>query len=229
MSFASRVDFEYHFIRKCKEMFVASESWVPILNVIVCVLFVVCFVRGWRHGLIRMLLSLVSMIASLYLAWVLSPNLGKTVSLWPKNMTPMQDTLFASNVYEVINHIAWFFVLFIVLRIVFFVLDKISKGMMHVPVLKEFMGILGGVLGILEAVIWSVLLTFLLSLPIYTNGAEIAQKSFLGTIENGCSVVLSDFKPFKDTKDLLELISDASEVAKEQQGLFQSFFEQCGE
>lgn len=210
-------------------MFTASESWVPVLNVIVCILFVGCFVRGWHHGLVRMLLSLASMIASLYLAAVISPSLGKTVSLWPKNMTPMQDTLFASNIYEIINHIAWFFVLFIVLRIVFFALDKISKGMMHVPVLKEFLGILGSVLGILEAIIWSVLLTFLLSLPIFNNGAEVAQKSFLGVIENGCSVVLSDFKPFQNTKDLLELISDTSETAKEQQGLFQSFFGQNGE
>lgn len=229
MSFASQVDFGYHFIRKCIEMFTATENWVPILNGIVCVLFAACFIRGWRHGLICMLLSLVSMIASLYLAWVLSPNLGKTVSLWPKSMTPMQDTLFASAVYEVINHIAWFFALFIALRIVFFILDKISKGMMHIPGLKEVMGILGGILGILEAVIWSILLTFLLSLPVFTNGAEVAQKSFLGTIENGCSVVLSDFKPFQDTKDLLELISDASDVAKEQHGLFQSIFGQSGE
>ena len=30
-------------------MFTVEESWIPVINVIVGLIFVLCFVRGWRH------------------------------------------------------------------------------------------------------------------------------------------------------------------------------------
>lgn len=200
-------------------MFTVDEKWIPIINAITAGIFLLCFFRGWKKGVLRMLISLLGTIISLFGAWYLSPSIAKSFSLWPTSMTPLQDTLFASQVYGLFNRIACFFLLFILFRILFAVLDKIFKGLMKMPGFKQIMEILGGLLGIVEGVIWSMLLALLLSTPLFINGADAMDQSVLKTIQTtGNEVFSTAFKPLIEAEDTLRLISDAAEVAKENQG-----------
>ena len=201
-------------------MITIQESWIPILNIIIVGIFVYCFVRGWHHGFLRMILSLIGTLGAIYGAWLLAPLLEKKISIWPQAWTPMQDSIFSSLIYPVFNKVAWFFLLFILIKIIFFVLDKVLKVLQKLPLVKQAAEILGGVVGILEAVIWCVILSLILCTPLFSNGADAVDQSFLLTIQNTNNVVLNTvLKPIFETEDMLKLITDAGNAAKDQQDL----------
>jgi len=215
---------------KCTRMFTVEESWIPVINVIVGLIFVLCFVRGWRHGFVRMIISLIGTIASLYGAWVLAPIVQKQIELWPKTWTPMNDSVLSGMIYPVFNQIAWFFLLFLIFKLIFFVLDKIFKLLQKVPVFKQIMEILGGLIGIIEAFIWCMILSLILCTPLFTNGQDAINESILSTIQNTHNTIITTvLKPIYDTEDTLKLITDASNAAKEQQDLINSLMQNSGQ
>lgn len=202
-------------------MITVDDTWIFGINCTVAAIFIFCFIRGWQKGCIRMLIALLGTIISLIAAWFLSPSLAGAFSLWPKTMTPMQDTIFASQVYSLFNRIACFLLLFILFRIIFAILDRVFKGLMKLPGFKQVMEILGGIFGILEGVIWSMLLALLLSTPLFINGADAVDQSVLHTIQTTGNEVFSvAFKPLIEAEDTMRLLSDAAEVAKENQSFF---------
>lgn len=204
-------------------MFNVDESWVPFINGIACVIVLLSVIRGYRRGLIRMVISLASLLVSVFVAWTFSPGLSTSNALWPKEWTPLQDTLFSSQIYDVFNHIAWFFLLFLACRILFAVLDKIFKGMQKIPVWKQIMSILGAVLGFGEGILWVMIFALILCTPLFTNGADAVDKSVIGSVQKENTVIQTVWKPFTDTEDVLRLANDVFKVAQEQQNLMNGF------
>jgi uncharacterized membrane protein required for colicin V production len=198
-------------------MIAIDENWILYINIAAAVIFILCLIKGWHRGLLRMLISLGGTLLSLYGAWVFSETLQDQISLWPEAWMPRGVELLHDMIYPLLNRVAWFFLLFIGLKICFWILDKIFIGLQRIPVLKQINEILGTVLGACEAVIWCMVLSLILCTPLFSNGAAAVDQSVLGAIQNtNNAVVNTALKPLYETEDLLKLITDFNEVAKEQ-------------
>lgn len=165
-------------------MFEVDQSWQTPVNLLVLVIFIFCIARGWKKGLLRSVLSLVSMFLSIWLAWHTKEIFSSRFAILPD--TGMQETkLFGLDaVYGFFNQIVWFLILFVIFRILFFLLDRVLKKLHSIQGVRQISEILGGIFGGIQAVIWCTLLCLLFSTPLFHNGMQMVDGTVLGTIRN---------------------------------------------
>ena len=92
-----------------------------------------------------------------------------------------------------INQIAWFILLFLVLRVVFFVVDRIAKGVHKVPGIHAISALLGAAFGLLEAFVWIVVITVFLCTPLFKNGSYIVENSLFKQVNQVTELVAKDY------------------------------------
>lgn len=204
-------------------MITISSSAMLIMDIAVIVLYVWFLISGYKKGLILQIFTLLDTVLSLFLAWRYCDIVAKRFVLWPRNWTPFQDTLFKDAAYAFCNQIICFLVIFLILKLVFLLLEHMIEGIHDVPVLKQIGGIFGSLLGIIGATIWAMVICVILNLPLFTNGAEAVDATLLGKINTcvldvssryGGPVDSSDIfnKIYTSTKDLNE--KDRQQVQK---------------
>lgn len=216
--------------RKCKEMISVDKNWIFIINVIVVAIFVICVVKGWKRGALRMILEIGGTLIAVYLAYVSSNMFAGMYDVWPEKWIPENLSLISGAVYPLFNRIAWFFIVFLAVKVILFVLDKVLKIMQKVPVWKQIMSILGSLLGLVEGWIWCMILSLVLCTPLFSNGATIADKTWLNTIQlKENSTLTTILKPFYETQDIMKIFSDINDVTNEQMDVLQDYLEKNGQ
>ena len=134
----------------------------------------------------------------------------------------LSGTPFEAIAKTYVNQIAWFILLFLVLRILFFVVDRIAKGVHKVPGLHAVSALLGAAFGVLEAFVWMVVITVLLHTPLFKNGSYIVENSLIKQVNQVTEMVAKDYlgplfssegfsKMEEDTKSLTDLQRNAVE------------------
>lgn len=165
-------------------MIVIPQQWFQYTNILLIVWLLLFFVLGYSKGFFRQIVSLFGSVVAIFVAIRFSSVLEKFFPIWPKSLAPLQDTLMADIVYHYINQLFWFILLFIVANIIFRILEKMLDGVHNVPVLKQVSQILGGLLGLFSGLIWVLVITTLLSMPIFKNGNQVIENSYLSLIRN---------------------------------------------
>ena len=95
---------------------------------------------------------------------------------------------------------------FIVLRLLFLLLDKLAKGIENIPVLKQISGLLGALLGAVGATVWVLVFCILLQTPLFNNGADIYRNTVLHTISETTGTVFSKLAvPVNETETFSKL------------------------
>lgn len=210
-------------------MFVIEENWIPYIDIAVLCIMIFFFVRGWKRGFLRMTVSLLATLASAYAAYVASPVLAKYIHLLPQDWAPMQDTLFARPVYLFLNQAVLFLAVFVILRILFIFIDQIFKGIQKIPVVKQLAEILGGMIGLLEGFIWTMILAMILCTPLFTNGALAVSQSFLGIMQKGGQQVISTLiTPVIESENFSEIAANGSQITAEQQEFLDQWMQKNG-
>jgi len=103
-------------------------------------------------------------------------------ALVPKHMAPFQETILADLFYTQVNSIAWFVVLFLVFLLIVWVIKLLAKGASKIPIIAQVNRILGMLFSVVHLVILSAVAIFVLSTPLFLNGKDIIDRSWLGTI-----------------------------------------------
>lgn len=178
-----------------------STNIVNITNGIVIVLSLLFMIHGYRKGVLYALVSLVGSLFSFFVAFVASTVFYVKVPFLKADATDMITQQIQQLIYPLINRIAWFVILFLALRIVVAIMNKVFQSMHQIPIYHFFSAITGALVGFVESVIWIFLICIVLQSPIFSNGNDIVEKSYLSTIKNVTLQMTSSFvDPIK--KDL---------------------------
>ena len=203
-------------------MFTLQENWAIYFSAFVVIFFILKAAQGYNTGILRRLIGLVGSIISYWIAWILCGVFAKYINIISVKSLGLDGTPFEAIAKTYVNQIAWFILLFLVLRILFFVVDRIAKGVHKVPGLHAVSAILGAAFGVLEAFVWMVVITVLLHTPLFKNGSYIVENSLIKQVNQVTEMVAKDYlgplfssegfsKIGEDTKSLTDLQRNAVE------------------
>ncbi len=203
-------------------MFTLQENWAIYFSAFVVLFFVLKAAQGYNTGILRRLIGLVGSIISYWIAWILCGVFAKYINIASAKSLGLSGTPFEAIAKTYVNQIAWFILLFLVLRILFFVVDRIAKGVHKVPGLHAVSALLGAAFGVLEAFVWIVVITVLLHTPLFKNGSYIVENSLIKQVNQVTEMVAKDYlgplfssegfsKLGEDTKSLTDLQRNAVE------------------
>lgn len=203
-------------------MFTLQENWAIYFSAFVVIFFVLKAAQGYNTGILRRLIGLVGSIISYWIAWILCGVFAKYINIVSAKSLGLSGAPFEAIAKTYINQIAWFILLFLVLRILFFVVDRIAKGVHKVPGLHAVSALLGAAFGVLEAFVWIVVITVLLHTPLFKNGSYIVENSLIKQVNQVTEMVAKDYlgplfssegfsKLGEDTKSLTDLQRNAVE------------------
>lgn len=203
-------------------MFTLQENWAIYFSAFVVIFFVLKAAQGYNTGILRRLIGLVGSIISYWIAWILCGVFAKYINIISVKSLGLAGTPFEAIAKTYVNQIAWFILLFLVLRILFFVVDRIAKGVHKVPGLHAVSALLGAAFGVLEAFVWMVVITVLLHTPLFKNGSYIVENSLIKQVNQVTEMVAKDYlgplfssegfsKMEEDTKSLTDLQRNAVE------------------
>ena len=203
-------------------MFTLQENWAIYFSAFVVIFFILKAAQGYNTGILRRLIGLVGSIISYWIAWILCGVFAKYINIVSVKSLGLSGTPFEAIAKTYVNQIAWFILLFLVLRILFFVVDRIAKGVHKVPGLHAVSALLGAAFGVLEAFVWMVVITVLLHTPLFKNGSYIVENSLIKQVNQVTELVAKDYlgplfssegfsKIGEDTKSLTDLQRNAVE------------------
>lgn len=203
-------------------MFTLQENWAIYFSAFVVIFFILKAAQGYNTGILRRLIGLVGSIISYWIAWILCGVFAKYINIVSAKSLGLSGTPFEAIAKTYVNQIAWFILLFLVLRILFFVVDRIAKGVHKVPGLHAVSALLGAAFGVLEAFVWIVVITVLLHTPLFKNGSYIVENSLIKQVNQVTEMVAKDYlgplfssegfsKIGEDTKSLTDLQRNAVE------------------
>ena len=167
-------------------MFTLQENWAIYFSAFIVIFFVLKAAQGYNTGILRRLIGLVGSIISYWIAWILCGVFAKYVTIVPSKFLGLAGSPFEEIEKTYVNQIAWFILLFLVLRILFFVVDRIAKGVHKVPGIHAISALLGAAFGVLEAFVWIVVITVFLCTPLFKDylGPLFSSEGF-SKIEDG--------------------------------------------
>ena len=203
-------------------MFTLQENWAIYFSAFVVIFFILKAAQGYNTGILRRLIGLVGSIISYWIAWILCGVFAKYINIISVKSLGLSGTPFEAVAKTYVNQIAWFILLFLVLRILFFMVDRIAKGVHKVPGLHAVSALLGAAFGVLEAFVWMVVITVLLHTPLFKNGSYIVENSLIKQVNQVTEMVAKDYlgplfssegfsKMEEDTKSLTDLQRNAVE------------------
>ena len=203
-------------------MFTLQENWAIYFSAFVVIFFILKAAQGYNTGILRRLIGLVGSVISYWIAWILCGVFAKYINIVSAKSLGISGTPFEAIAKTYVNQIAWFILLFLVLRMLFFVVDRIAKGVHKVPGLHAVSALLGAAFGILEAFVWMVVITVLLHTPLFKNGSYIVENSLIKQVNQVTELVAKDYlgplfssegfsKIGEDTKSLTDLQRNAVE------------------
>ena len=174
-------------------MFTLQENWAIYFSAFVVIFFILKAAQGYNTGILRRLIGLVGSIISYWIAWILCGVFAKYINIISVKSLGLSGTPFEAIAKTYVNQIAWFILLFLVLRILFFVVDRIAKGVHKVPGLHAVSALLGAAFGVLEAFVWMVVITVLLHTPLFKNGSYIVENSLIKQVNQVTEMVAKDY------------------------------------
>ena len=160
------------------------SNYFICIDILVVLLFIIFIFVGYKKGFLYELFSLIYTLASTIASWFLAPVFA---SLYPliklKNLT--NDQMIIANFVNlevILNTIAYFVIIFLVLKICYIVLSLLFKSINKVPIVGGFNRILGALMGIVNAAIITLFISMILSMPLIENGDEVKKNTVFAYI-----------------------------------------------
>lgn len=191
-------------------MIIPSQYFIFISLFIICI-YLFLIVVGYKKGFLFEIVSFCYTGISALIAWFVSPVLG---NLYPiiklENLYPETEKLVEFiNLDVLLSTMCYFLIVFFVLKILYWFISLIFKGMNKIPVVGKFNQILGAILGIFNATILTLSISLLFTLPVFSNGTEVRNKTILKYVDKYSNTV---FEYLIDNMDLNVNTSSFSQI-----------------
>lgn len=154
-------------------MAISSELFLYI-NLAIIVLYIVFAIIGYKNGLALQVIDLLYNFLAIAFSWFVSPILAAHFPL-----VKLDELYTALGINVLIDTIIYCVIVFLVLKLIYMFIKPLFKGVSKLPILG-FINKLGGFLfGLINATIIILLLSMLLNTPLFTNGKEVKENTFL--------------------------------------------------
>ncbi len=189
------------------------NSVFSFINIAIIAICLFNIVMGYKKGLIYQLLTLLSFVGAFLVAYLVTPILANHIALIP-NQGSVVDMISA----QLINYVIWFVLVLIVAKIVFSVIIQVSRIVSHIPLIGFVNKLAGAAFGLVNSAIWVMIISALLMTPVFKNGAEIRENTYLKPFNEMTNKVVLKLTEFVDL-DSLNIDASAAEVEAVRQNL----------
>ena len=190
---------------------VISSAYFTYLNLALIILYLAFVVIGYKNGLILQIVDLVYNILALFIGYFLAPILA---SHFP--IVKLDEAYMALKLNVLMDTLIYMIIVFILLKLLYLIIK---------PLIGFVNDIGGALMGIVNATIVVLLFCMLLNTPLFKNGNEVKEKTYLKTI-NGLSYKALEFSMdhFDFQKEFKDFDIDKTRMAfdkwLEEQGVF---------
>lgn len=160
------------------DMNIGQNTWLMI-DLVVVIGFALLLFSGYKQGFLMKLVSIVGFVVIGIFSWWISAPISRILSLYPKNQLPIENGLIHSLIYEQINRLFIFVILFVVLNIVILFLKPLVKAISDIPVVSTINKVAGLCLGCIQGILLMFVVTLILRLPIVPQGDAYVEGSLL--------------------------------------------------
>lgn len=199
---------------------VISSAYFTYLNLALIILYLAFVVIGYKNGLILQIVDLVYNILALFIGYFLAPILA---SHFP--IVKLDEVYMALKLNVLMDTLIYMIIVFILLKLLYLIIKPLFGFVSKIPLIGFVNDIGGALMGIVNATIVVLLFCMLLNTPLFKNGNEVKEKTYLKTI-NGLSYKALEFsmdhfdfqKEFKDFD--IDKTRTAFDKWLEEQGVF---------
>lgn len=210
-------------------MITISESLYGVISAVLIAFYILMFFLGYRKGIIRALIDLVGTVAAVWIAWMAAPAISDFAHVWPREWVPMQDTVMAGAVYQFVNELVLFIILFVLMKVMIALLENIARGIDMVPGIHFVSSLLGGVFQLAVAVLWTLIFCVILGLPVFTNGTDAVNRTLIGTVRDAAGAVSSSYiAPFMDSDAFGEFFENTGNLPEESRDAIRQWLKDHG-
>lgn len=201
-------------------MVIPSSAFIYI-DIAILIIYIVLIIIGYKKGFLYELISLLYTGICLIIAWFISPILANLYPLINLSKDSFEAKVVDSfvNLNLLANTITYFLIVFLVLKLLYFIISFIFKKFNKVPVIGKLNQILGILAGIFNATVVTLTLSMLLTLPLFKNGIEVKNKTVLVYISDISEKVVLDVINHVDFNNIKNQTNqfDVNEARKELQ------------
>ncbi len=188
-------------------------NFADTLNIIILAVFAFFIVMGYMRGLVAQILDIVSLLASLVLAWLFAPQLANTVPIIPSTLDWFQTPLIGDSLHQISNTVVWYILVFIAVSVIMtFVVKPAAKTIHAIPIAKTLNRLLGAVFGMIAPLIIAIIATFVLSSPLFINGRSVVEASYLAPITDLTDYALDSIYAQTETGGLIQKVMDGESI-----------------
>ncbi len=173
-------------------MFTFPDSMIVYLNGVFIIWFLLTLARGYRRGLLLMIVDIDGTFVALFAAWVFAPVFVRIYQF----VKPVGAGLVSIDqlITQQINRLIWFFILFIIAKILLLFVTPLASAISKIPLVKQVNSAVGGVFSIAHFALQMLLLIYFLSFPIIKNGQDIIDNTWLASYSKISEPVLDKFE-----------------------------------
>ncbi len=199
---------------------VISSAYFTYLNLALIILYLAFIVIGYKNGLILQIVDLVYNILALFIGYFLAPILA---SHFP--IVKLDEVYMALKLNVLMDTLIYMIIVFILLKLLYLIIKPLFGFVSKIPLIGFINDIGGALMGIVNATIVVLLFCMLLNTPLFKNGNEVKEKTYLKTI-NGLSYKALEFSMdhFDFQKEFKDFDIDKTRMAfdkwLEEQGVF---------
>ncbi len=192
------------------------ENVIPLINIGLVVWLVIALIRGYKKGFIWEVLSILGLLVCIFVAWIVAPGMAEIIKIFPENVAPFKGTSVGDLVYTRLNYITWFVIIVILLLIVLALMKPLFKAITELPVLKQINGVLGALFSGVKTLVFFVLLVYVLSSAVISNGKNIIEKTLLRYVQMGSRQTMSVIsRSFSQNVAIQKMLSDPLSLTEE--------------
>lgn len=154
-------------------MVISSEIFIYI-NVAIVAIYVLFALIGYKNGLALQVIDLIYNILAIVIAWFIAPILASHFPL-----VQLDELYKALNFNVLIDTLIYCVIVFLILKLAYLFIKPLFKGVSKLPIIG-FVNKIGGFLfGLINATIVVLLLGMLLDTPMFKNGNEVKNGTYL--------------------------------------------------
>ena len=199
---------------------VISSAYFTYLNLALIILYLAFIVIGYKNGLILQIVDLVYNILALFIGYFLALILA---SHFP--IVKLDEVYMALKLNVLMDTLIYMIIVFILLKLLYLIIKPLFGFVSKIPLIGFVNDIGGALMGIVNATIVVLLFCMLLNTPLFKNGNEVKEKTYLKTI-NGLSYKALEYSMdhFKFENEFKDFDIDKTRMAfdkwLEEQGVF---------
>ena len=184
-------------------------SFLPFINIAVVAGLVIAVIVGYVKGFFWELIKVLGLVVALFLSWIIAPGISQLIFIIPKKWAPFAGTSVGDLVYQRLNYLVWFIIILVVCLIILQLIKPVFKVLTEIPIIKQVNKILGILLGVVQAFLIMLTVTYLLNSALVSNGKDVIEQTFLKYVQSaarGISTIATN--SFSENVAIQKLISD---------------------